>query len=575
MIKMRWLWVLLLGCAVAACDEEAPSQAPDAPSAPAQVNAPTAPAEPAEPVEPAAPDWAYLRVADGATPGRLTPQEEARVKEVLTGPMDLRALTLLTAHGQGIQPHVSALLKDKEAIRRAAGAYLAQYLNLTAPLGEISPLLDDSDARVRRAALSAIATRGNPTLVPTLAPRLKDPDLSIRFLTLRTMADFQDRALLESAREEARIQRQVWRLRALQALADVALPEDFAWFKDELGDTKKPANFNELEALWRGAAADPEAALALLKKRGTRVEGTLVLPHRELHAAFLALAPAVPPADLLAELDRLQAEQGKIRLYRDLARALAITPAPEVQERLKTLNPYYACDLIGARLEAEVDWSNQIQRLEAALQAAPEGPARDRLQQTLDRRRADLLALQPLAQQAASDFATRLQGKEKPCRGEVLRIKPERLEPLVALTRDPSEEARAQAAAWLGREGTWDHLHALAPLLRDQSPLVRQAARDAMRLLVGIDLRLQDGFFWEGWFARSLGPIPAPAFPAPDMGPLRDEDLAAEIKTRPLPVPSITSNDPADAPVLGPVPDGAKEPLRPPASLPASAPNPH
>lgn len=557
-------WCVMLGALLTlwACEPAPPPEAPT--QEPSQGEAADKAAPPTEQ------GWSYLqRAPQEATPGTLSQAEQARVKELLQGQATYETVQLLTAHGTGIKPFVADMLEHEDALWRSAGVQLVNYLNLSDLHGKLEQTLQDKDARVRRASVEAIARRGGPAQARWLEARLTDPEQFLRFRSLQVMAEHGDRGLVPTARAEAEVQQRVWKLRALEGLARVALPEDLPWFKAQLGAKDGSLSYNELVPLWRGAAADPEAGYKLLQARGAREEGSLVSPRRELHAALWALTPHVPTEALLQEWDASFGDKNKLRMFRLLVRAAAATPDPAVQERVDQQrdSKRYACDIIGGPLEAEQQWSQQVELLRRSLERAqPE--ARADLERALKLRQADLEALRPLADRAMRDFMGSLSQEGKGCRGEIRGMIPARLEALVEATKDKSPLVRGRAAQWLSREGGWEQLPALAALLRDEDASVRREARDALRILVGMDLRTQDAYLWEGWWARSFGELPQAAFPVKDAQAALASDFQEELKARPLPSPSISSSDSGDTMVLPAGPPGTA-PVSRPASSPA------
>ena len=525
------LLALLTGCP----DPAPPGGVP--PASDASVSAADASAEDsAAALDPEAARWRkFTHPEGGARPGPLSEADQTEIKALIEAlPGDLgHEVTALVAYGPGIEPHVAPLLDDAAPQRRVQGVQLVAKLRIKDLYKKVASMVDDKDERVRRAVIDMIGAQGDIVMVRRLSRFIEDSGPSSRMRATRTMSEHGERQIVAALRKRAEVETRVWRLRTLEALIDLSHPEDFKWYQAEHKAKDGKQSYNESVGLWRGmAASDPVKTWSFLKaerkRKGERFS------ERVYFTTLMHLAPHVPEADLVA----LATEkiEGRYRpRMRHLIRALALTPGDAAAAEVTKLlaRDLYACDILGARLEREAELTRRIKRLEAAVASPPEGASKGDLEARLLQSREELAWLGPQAENALSKLKVRL-ASQTACRGELGSILPQRLTALLPALKEPTPKSRSGAALLLARHGQWSHIPELMTVLWDEDAKVRSTARDALRKIVGHDLRMPGGYAWDTFYVRSFGAeLPAASFPAADKAKTHDEDYQRSLTRRP------------------------------------------
>ena len=549
---MLRLAIVVVVVGVAGCDEPGPLAGDPTP-------APEVKAETPAPAVPTRDERRLTALANppaDVRPGELTADEAGHVVDLIASLPDDLAFARLHAYGPGIGSAVAGLLASEKPLDRVAGVKLAHGLRLAQHYDLLAELRADKDARVRRSLTLALTEIGTDEHVHAMIPLMDDPEFFIRLASQRALADRGDRGLMEYARKVVEVEKRVARLRAFQALADVAVPSDAAWFKQQLGRDLDVST--EREEVWRGLAlADPQWTLGELKKR--RASKKDPMGWHEYHTALRALSPNAPEEVVLAELNALLPGAGK-RVYADLAHAVSRTPGEAAEAKALELltQDRWGCEIIKGRLGAEKEWTAAEARFDREL-AREDSPAKPQLQERLAALRANLVWLKPLADSAMDAQLARV-GKEGLCNNLGRELGSARLDQLAGQLGHPEPRVRGELASLLGRYGQWSHAQRIAALYHDVDPGVRRKARLALRLQVGIDLRAPEGFLWHAWYVHTFGPLPAQHHPAPDPSAALAEDLAQSMKARPLNSKPKTTQD------KGLQPRKFKEPSSTPAS---------
>ncbi len=561
----RRLWtglsmLMLLG----ACGSPA-SQVGERPAADVGLAPEAAPAPTPEEVEAAR--WRHL--TEPETPplkGELSEAERAQVEALIAALPGERGqeLTAIMAYGPGIEPQVMALLDDPDPLRRAQAVVMVHRLRLVGATKKVVGMAQDKDARVKRAVMDVIADHGDPAMIRSLEGLVDSDDPTERMRASRLMGEHGVRSSVPALRKRAEVERRVWRLRTLEALVEMAQPQDYAWFEKQSKDATLGRSYNEDVTIWRGmAASDPVKAYKALKaeralqgdKLSDRIETT----------AMMEIAPHVPAEEVLERVRASVEPRYRPRL-RNLVRALALTPGDEAASEVALLvaRDQYTCDVIGARLEREAQLERRIAQLKVAAADPEEGADPALLKARLEQLEADLAWLRPLADNAASKLASRMTSKA-PCRGELGALTRARLEGAIRpLLASPEASARKGAAALVSRHGGWVDAPSIMAVMWDSDEEVRDKAREAMRHILGHDLRLPGGYAWDSWYARTFGPVPAAHFPVKDRAAAAREDYARSLVARPpASATSLPSLRPGPVKKGAPLPEGHPRPLTP------------
>jgi hypothetical protein len=380
-----------------------------------------------------------------------------------------------------------------------------------------------------------------------------EDDQSVQILAIYALSRRGERGLVEPLRLATKDTKNVWRLRSLEGLARIALPQDAPWFEEQLSGDLSGHSAAARAALWRGLAADPGRAVVFWKKRPPKRDEGSLRPEQERHAALRALAPYVPEDAVVAEFKASEQQAKGAERDKDLVRALAVTPGARAEGEVQGLftSGRYVCDLVGARLELEASLEARIRRYEALLGAPPPGTDTQALARALEGDKLQLARIEPLAKDAGERLAAWVKGGKRPCRAEVDEARLERLEGVVGLLKEAAPDARLAAVRFLGRDPRWEHAPALAASLRDADAEVRRGARDGLTRLAGLDMRSREGYLWESWYTRRFGALPAPAVGVAEPDLARLSDFEADRKVRPLPSEPINSPEEAGKSGMG------------------------
>jgi hypothetical protein len=123
------------------------------------------------------------------------------------------ALADLGRRAEGVDPLVTAALRDPEAIRRLAGTYVHGKVKTGRP-GALKPLLADADPRVRFQAAAGLMRDGEKSAVPVLIALLEEkgpgPAWQAEDLLLRLAGDQAPVASLGNSAEEQKKCREQW-----------------------------------------------------------------------------------------------------------------------------------------------------------------------------------------------------------------------------------------------------------------------------------------------------------------------------------------------------------------------------
>lgn len=547
--------VALCGLLLAAC-QDAPTNTPAAAPPTADASTPAAPAPSRDELR----MQRLLQPGADVRPGELTADEAGHVVDLISQLPDDQAFATLHAYGPGISSGVAGLLGSEKPLDRVAGVKLTHGLRLSRHYPRLVELTKDKDARVRRSLTLALAQVGTDEQVAALVPLMDDPEFFIRLASQRALADRKDRGLVDYAKRLVGYEKRVARLRAYQALADVAVPADAKWFRKQLDRDLDVST--EREEVWRGlATADPELALATAEN--IRASKKNPMGWHEYHNLLLALAPNVPEEAVIAELDAQLPGAGK-RVYQDLAQALARTKGEQAAARADELmkKERWACAIILGRLGAEKEWTARAALFERELAKQDSGD-KAVLQARLAALRADLAWIKPLADAAMQAQIDRVPTQGL-CRNLGGALSERRLDSLIPLLANANPDVRGAAADVLGRFGAWRHLKDIAALYHDKDAKVRERARLAMRLQVGVDLRRKEGFLWHSWFVHTFGALPKQHRPVEDPAAALAEDFKVINKLRPLDSKPKTTQDkglqprkmrePSSAPASGKAP---------------------
>lgn len=516
-----------------------------------------------EAVAPEQARWATLTKppAPSVKPGALGEDEQAAVKALLVEVPDKlgHALTALHAYGPGIEPEVLKLLDDPDGGRRALGVKLVGNLRLKGAMGKVAQMLADPDARVRRMALQTVGKHGEPDHKARLDKVTASPEVASWMRASRYAARAGSRNIVSTLRQRAQNENRVYRLRALEGLAEVALPQDVGWYQKVL-EEDAPTSYNEALAVWRGLTqADPEVAWRSFDQRRRAKDARMEA--RVYDAVLAIVAPHVPAEVVIKEAQERLSARYEPRLG-TLASALALTPGPEVDAEITKLltRKLYTCEVVGAWLEREARLTRQAALFErVAADPAAVGEDAKAIAERLEQVRKSLDVLRPRIELGALKLTERLKRGGDACTGNITELTEARgeslLKPLLG-AEEPS--ARQGALTLLARHGQWAHVPEIMKLYFDVNEQVRGESRAALRAILGHAMRLPGGFIWETWYAHTFGPVPPATFPAQDIDATRAADYERSLLKRPPAREPVSAPQAPRRPGIIKVPDNTK-----------------
>ncbi len=560
-----WCMAVLALSFLGACDgtDGASKPAPPGSDKPVADNKPakvapkeTAKAEVQEP-EVDESQWSYLIFPDkNVKKGVLSKAEEEQAWKLSKALPERNSVILLAAHGHGIKPIIERLLEDENPARRASGVRLVQYLMFSDFYDKVSTMLEDADERVRAAGVETLGRFGNDKQANALNTSIKKSSFTLYLRMIRILSERNDRALVDHARKVYERQRRVAQLRALQALAEVAMPQDFAWFASEV---KKLHNISMYDSHWEALSVSPEKAVKLARKTFAKeLKGNRELTfeeERNFHTALRVLAPWMGK-EVLAEYDRIRKVHPNKPFPRRLLQGALLLDDPRSEEVAAEASKSRAlhCEVINAPLQMESHYAKRVDLLKKGLANPEKGAKIKEIQASLDTFEAELKRINPKVDKAFVDLGKALRSGKFGCRATTGDMIPQRRQALLAFLQDKDPVVRAEVARILAKHRDRKSIDALASLLRDEDKDVRALSRQGLRRILGADIRFKDGFGWESWYRRSIGPLPASAHPVKSWRAVHSDEIGRDLKARPWSPPRISSTDASDGGGTGSMP---------------------
>ena len=283
--------------------------------------------------------------------GSLQTSDEAADREYA-----VKELGKMARHGQQSVPALIAALKDSDAAVRRAAVTALWNLNVTEAIPHLRAALNDSEAGVRVDAAWALGYLSTNEAVPELRAALHDNEAGVRSAAVLAIANLKMAEAVPELRAALNDSEAAVRAAAASSLGRLCVTEAIPELRAALNDSNAEVRCNSANALWflRATEAVPELRRALQDTEGRvrsaaasaleALEAAEAIPdlHRALHdreaevrtAAASALASlqakeAVP--ELLATLKN--SDNGKVRsaAAKALGRLQAKTAIPDLR----------------------------------------------------------------------------------------------------------------------------------------------------------------------------------------------------------------------------------------------------